>query len=414
MGFWNRIKSLITGNKKASGPVSLKTGNPFPISLSGSTLQTNETVFSVITQLSNAMASMPLKLYKNYEEVTDSDLAMEIKYHPNPSMTSFSFIQKLETDRNEYGNAYVLIERDEYWQPVNLYPVSPTCVTVMQNQDDNSIWYKITATNENILVSEANILHLKHISGSTRLLGISPLDVLKNALDFDLAVQKFSLSEMSKVDSFKVTYGSNVDDESRKDVIDNFRSFIRDNGGVLFEEPGVEISQLPREFLSGDLINTEKITDTRIANAFNVPLAFLNQSTVTNNEDLMSQFVQRTLIPIARQYEQELTNKLLTEQQRKTGMYFKFNVNSLLRGNVQARTAYYQALRRSGILTTNDIRALEDLPQSKDEFADKLFVSGDLYPLDMDPAQRKGVSSNGNGTKDEETNQVLGNEQNSR
>ena len=95
-------------------------------------------------------------------------------------------------------------------------------------------------------------------------------------------------------------------------------------------------------------------------------------------------------------------------------MYFKFNVNSLLRGNVQARTAYYQALRRSGILTTNDIRALEDLPLSKDEFADKLFVSGDLYPLDMDPAQRKGVSSNGNGVKNEETNQVLGNEQNQR
>ena len=152
MGFWNRIKSLLTGNKKVSSPGNLVTGNPFPISLSGSTLQTNETVFSVITQLSNAMASMPLKLYKNYEEVTDSDLAMEIKYHPNPSMTSFSFIQKIETDRNEYGNAYVLIERDEYWQPVNLYPVSPTCVTVMQNQDDDSIWYKITASNENMLL----------------------------------------------------------------------------------------------------------------------------------------------------------------------------------------------------------------------------------------------------------------------
>ena len=75
---------------------------------------------------------------------------------------------------------------------------------------------------------------------------------------------------MEILDSFKVTYGSSVDDDDRENVVNNFRAFIRDNGGVLFEEPGVEINQLPREFLSGDLINTEKITDTRIANAFNV------------------------------------------------------------------------------------------------------------------------------------------------
>ena len=121
----------------------------------------------------------------------------------------------------------------------------------MQNQDDDSIWYKITASNENMLVSEANILHLKHISGSTRLLGISPLDVLKNALDFDLAVQKFSLSEMSKIDSFKVTYGSSVDDDDRENVVNNFRAFIRDNGGVLFEEPGVKsINYLENSYLA--------------------------------------------------------------------------------------------------------------------------------------------------------------------
>ena len=126
----------------------------------------------------------------------------------------------------------------------------------------------------------------------------------------------------------------------------------------------------------------------------------------------MSQFVQRTLIPIIRQYEQELTNKLLTAEQLRQGLYFKFNVNGLMRGNVQARTAYYQALRRAGILTTNDIRALEDLPLVKDEFADKLFVSGDLYPIDMDPSQRKGVSANG--AKTEESSQVLGNEQDQR
>ena len=88
---------------------------------------------------------------------------------------------------------------------------------------------------------------------------------------------------MSKTDSFKVTYATNVDDEQRDNIIANFRMYKQENGGVLFQEPGVEIDEIQRDFVSSDLLNTEKITDIRIANAFNVPLAFLNQANITNN-----------------------------------------------------------------------------------------------------------------------------------
>ncbi|WP_438861716.1 phage portal protein, partial [Mammaliicoccus sciuri] len=77
------------------------------------TLETNETIFSAITKLSNSMASLPIKLYKNYETITN-DVSDLLTSSPNNSISSFDFINQIETTRNEKGNAYVLIERDIY------------------------------------------------------------------------------------------------------------------------------------------------------------------------------------------------------------------------------------------------------------------------------------------------------------
>lgn len=395
-----RLRQFFSKNRSTSsnksGGLSSWIGKHF-FGINNTTMETNETIFSVVTQLSNTLSSLPLKLFDHYGERQDMGVADLIKYQPNPVMTTFEFINKLEVDRNKDGNGYALIERDMYLQPIALWPIPSEYVSVLQNTDDNSIWYQITGANQNMLVDSQQIIHVKHITGASRLTGISPIDVLKNALAFDKAVATFSLNEMSKTDSFKVTYAANLDDEKRENTIEDFKRFKNDNGGVLFQEPGVTVDQIKREFVSGDVINTEKITHTRIANAFNIPISFINNinnTVATNNEQIMTQFVQKTLTPIVRQYEQELTIKLLTQAQRKQGLYLKFNMNGLMRGDVQARTAFYQAMRRGGVFSTNTILGLEDMPLSKEPMAEKLFVSGDLYPIDMDPTQRKGVSSN--------------------
>lgn len=113
----------------------------------------------------------------------------------------------------------------------------------------------------------------------------------------------------------------------------------------------------------------------------------------SSNEQLMLTFVQMTLIPIVRQYEQEFDRKLLTRKDREDGKYFKLSVGGLLRGDIKARTAFYHGGLRDGWLTRDEVRRWEDLPP-KGGRADELLVSGDMYPLEMDPLERKGVRVN--------------------
>jgi HK97 family phage portal protein len=395
--WWSRLKSAISGAvagwKGANFDFTNWMGRIF-WGIDNSTLATNETIFSVITRLSNSLASLPLKLYRNYE-FAFNQAADTLINSPNPNMTSFEFIRNLETIRNEKGNSYALIERDVRGQVARLMPLNPDYVEPIFDVDTAELWYQVIGNNGTYYFHNMDVLHFKHIIGSGGVKGISPIKVLTNTNDFDKAVREFSLKEMqSAPNSFILKYGANVDTDKRQRVIDDFKRFYQDNGGVLFQEPGVEINPIERKFIAADIFTSERITRSRVANVFNVPVTMLNDTegqSYSSNEQLMRMFVQLTLMPIVRQYEQEFNRKLLTQAERKAGFYFKFNVNALLRGDTAAQGDYYTKAIRSGWMKPNEVRQLEDYPPEPE--GDKLWISGDLYPMDMDPTQRKGVKT---------------------
>ncbi|GAB5877017.1 hypothetical protein JMUB7546_26580 [Staphylococcus aureus] len=54
--------------------------------------------------------------------------------------------------------------------------------------------------------------------------------------DSDNAVRTFNLTEMQKPDSFMLKYGSNVGTEKRQQVLEDFKQYYEENGGILFQE----------------------------------------------------------------------------------------------------------------------------------------------------------------------------------
>lgn len=372
------------------------------------TLETNETIFSAVTRLANSLSSMPIKLYEDYK-VINTNVSELLTISPNNSVSSYDFINQIETVRNEKGNAYVLIERDTFSQPSKLYLLNSDIVNIAIENNSREVYYIIHAASGNkLIIHNMDMLHFKHIVGSNMLKGISPIDVLKNTTDFDAAIRKFNLSEMQKPDSFVLKYGSNIDVKKRKSVIENFKQFYEENGGILFQEPGVEIDPITKKYVSEDIVASENLTRERVANVFQLPAVFLNaneSSNFTKNEELNRFFLQHTLISIIKQYESEFNRKLLTPLDRKKNRYFKFNVKAYLRADSATQAEVYFKAVRSGYYTINEIRELEDLPPV--ENGDKPFISGDLYPIDTPLELRKSLKG---GDKDD-NEKVLSNQQ---
>lgn len=405
MGFWNNVKHLFSTDPQQKASSGDWEGQGFHFSnwansnffgTHNNILRNNEEVFGVISRLANTLSSLPIHEYKAYDQINTptSDL---LHGEANPSMSAFQLINQLEVSRNTDGNAYAWIERDEQGTPVNLWPIDPGSVIVKRNIDDNSIWYEVNSTEYHFLVFNTDIIHVKHISPLTGVLGISPLDVLREPLKFKKAVEDFSLSEMDKKDSYIIQYDRTVSPENRQAMINDFRRMITENGGAVVQEKGFDFTRFESNFQPSDLSTTNSITRSRVATAFNVPLSFLNESLESgngkSNEQVMLQFVEMTLIPIVTQYESEFNRKLLSNAERAQGIYFKFNINGLLRGDTSSRTAFYQTLIRNGIASANDLRKLEELPPSDAKNADKLWITGDLYPIDTDIADRNSKKS---------------------
>jgi hypothetical protein len=97
---------------------------------------------------------------------------------------------------------------------------------------------------------------------------------------------------------------------------------------------------------------------------------------------LNTDYVVDFLTPQVQTWEEEIAAKLLTEEEVADGLFVRFVLQGLLRGDVSTRIAYYAAGYRDGWLSQNDIRDLEDLNPIEDPAADEYRVQAQMTRLE--------------------------------
>jgi phage portal protein BeeE len=74
--------------------------------------------------------------------------------------------------------------------------------------------------------------------------------------------------------------------------------------------------------------------------------------------------------------------KDLLNSSEKKNHYANFDTKTLLKGDIAARTAYYNSMRQNGIMSANDIRELEDMNDISEEMGgNALLVNGNMISL---------------------------------
>ncbi len=343
-------------------------------------LATNETIFAAVSMLSNAVASAPISVSQDYTKLKPKEhpLAKLFEYGPNPRTSTFQFIRLMETLRNTKGAGYAIKEYGYSGEISAMWVLNTDYVTPIIESDSGELYYEIRSSdNGPRYVHNSHIIAVTHLTtdGYTP---ISPLDVLRNTIDYDREIKEFSLNQMKNniKANIVVKLQSKLTTENQKVYEDMLKDFKE--SGVLFIDAGKELQELKNSsFIDPNVAAVEEITVERVERVYNMPGKLTGKA--TNVEDLL--YLKDTILPIVRMYEQEFSRKCLPEPERDEGIKVKLSLNGFARADMKTRGDFYFKGIRSSWFCGNDIRKFEDMTPIPG--GDVFYVSKDLIPIEL-------------------------------
>lgn len=343
----------------------------------------------------NALAKMPIKILKKDKDgthiQTDTSLYTLLKLRPNKFTNAHDFLWATEYFRLEYGNAY--------WYPkiINgevraIYLLDSRNVQIVYDNigllDDNKkVYYFYSDPHYGQFVyREDEIVHFKNYSLDS-IAGRGIKKYLADTINTEKSGQSVLKERYDKglQDPIVITYTGDLNDSNKGRIQRKFESIggTQSAGKVIPIPSDFSVSQLETKLVNNQFFELQELTTRRIANAFGVKsfqLNDMNKSTYTNITEQNKAFYVDTMQNVVTTYEQEMTYKLLSQGQMKNGIYIHFNVDVLLRSDLQTRyNAYAQGIS-AGFLTIAEARDKEELPFMSD--TDKLIIgNGASIPL---------------------------------
>jgi HK97 family phage portal protein len=346
-------------------------------------------VYACVHLLSDTVAQSPIGVFKK-----EGDRRVPQPDHPvsklfagnvNDYQSRRGMLRTGETCRQLHGNAYLQIERDGD-APVGLWPLHAAPI-----RTNGKLVYQATAGRQSVELSPSDVVHVRGLS-LDGLNGLSPIAMARNAIVLSQYAEKFG-SKFFKNDARSGGYiiqpgatnlrGKKIQQDAVSSGEDSGQGGLENAHKPKFLDPGakyIPVTIAPEE---AQFLETRGFQLEEIARLYRVPLVLLQSMEKTTSwgtgvEQLMIGFVQWTIAPLAIDWEQELSAKLLTDEERAQGFYIRLDLRGLLRGDMAARAAFYQSAVQNSWMTPNEVHAREELDP---------IPGGDvpLRPLNMAP-----------------------------
>lgn len=355
-------------------------------------------VYACVRILSEAIASLPLHLYRytdtGKERVTDHPLYHILHDEPNGEMTSFVFRETMMSHLLIWGNAYAQIIRDGRGQVLGLYPLLPDKMKVDRTERGELYYIYNRNSEENpnfkdygeIYLTKEEVLHIPGL-GFDGLVGYSPIAMAKNAVGMTLACEEYGASFFANgaTPGGVLEHPGVLKDPAK--VRDSWHSVYggsRNAGKVAVLEEGMKYTQIGIPPEEAQFLETRKFQINEIARLYRIPphmVGDLEKSSFSNIEQQSLEFVKYTLDPWVVRWEQGIQKALLLPQEKQE-YFVKLNVDGLLRGDYQSRMNGYSVGRQNGWYSANDIREMEDMnPIPAEEGGDLYLVNGSMTKL---------------------------------
>lgn len=282
-------------------------------------------------------------------------------YRPDVDLNKNEHFQQVLVSLMMDGNAFIRIFRDNNGQIVNLVVLNPMKVRVERRAVGMKMYFY---EGEDRALTGDDILHISDLLKPGEVRGVGRVDKLKENLGLASALQSFAARFFGQgaQTSGIIEFPGELNVDQARDLanaFDNRHGGFRKShktgvlsGGAKFKETNVPNDQ-------AQFLDSRRLAVEDIARAFLVPphMIGLNNGSMSyaSVEQNAIFFVQHTLRPYIVKLE-DAYSRLLPN-----GIFIKFNVDGLLRGDFATRVAGYSSGLQAGWLRINDVRALEEM-----------------------------------------------------
>jgi len=383
-------------------------GNSSGVTITNKNAMNISTVFACIRNISEDVSKVPFKVYRKVgdekERLPDHPLQKLLNFEPNSEMTAFSFRQTLTSQCLGWGNGYAEIVYDVLGNPAELNPLSPDKVSPQRN-DNGQIYYVVTrGDGTQSKVRPKNILHL-HGLGDDGLVGYNVINYAKDSMGLAKAAEIFGSTYFGSntVLGGILKHPGSLSEEAKNRLAKNINEKYQGAGNahkVMVLEEAMDFSTPVISPEASQFLETRQFSVTEICRWFRMPphkVADLTRATFSNIEHQDLEYVKDCLTAWFKRWESEVWRQLLTDKDRRNGVFVEHTVEGLLRGDIGSRYKAYQISlgnnNNPGFMTINEVRRLENLDPM--DGGDELFSPQEpVEPEPETPAEDLGDITN--------------------
>lgn len=353
-----------------------------------------------VNKLARGIARLPLKTYSlssatgEREEERSSPVAKLLR-GPWPRARTFQLVQSAVSYLAIYGNAtFVKFRGGNGRTPAELWPMPWPQVEVIPGRDQPVESYRWTGRNgvQKVFLAD-DVVHLQWFNpDANEPFGVSPLEALVTTLALENASLRYSASSFGNAvrpASF-IKSERNLTRQQRKELREEIEQAY---GGpenafkVALLDNGLDWKALGFSSSEAQLVDTRKLGREEVCAVYDMPppmVGILDHATYSNIDEQHQMLYMDCYGPVCSNIESTFMAQLIDPEPAWDGSFCEFDIDGVLRGNIEKRSTAYQRFLTGGVYTPNELRKLENLEPNADPQADAIYV-----PVNLDPVSPK-------------------------
>jgi HK97 family phage portal protein len=335
------------------------------------------TAFGCARVIAEGIAQVPFKLFREragggMDAAKNHELYELLYLKPNEWQTSFEFREQIGLHLAFMGNAYVYKVRGLRGKIVELLAFEPSSVQVKRKGWERT-YLVTTYDGQQIEVESKDMWHLRGMSWDG-VSGLPGVRMAREAIGLAMALEEHGarmFSNGAKAGGI-LTTESNLKEEQATLLREAWQKM---NGGndnaykTAILTNGLKYQSLAMTGVDAQHLEHRRFEVEEVCRFFRVMPIMVMQAdkaaTYASSENMFIAHVVHTLMPWYTRIEQSADVNLLTDEERRQGLYTKFMAQALMRGSAKDRAEYFKAALGAGgspaWMVQDEVRMLDEL-----------------------------------------------------